>query len=95
MTVVVAGGMHDADTRGGLGHRRDWSPDPSACMGDAVEMDIASGVPGFYGCDCFLLNCLILKVNKFFIALRRRIRWRDAWLFLYIFISIFILKDKQ
>ncbi|WP_207950980.1 hypothetical protein, partial [Pseudomonas aeruginosa] len=39
MTVVVAGGMHDADTRGGLGHRRDWSPDPSACMGDAVEMD--------------------------------------------------------
>ena len=46
--VVVAGGMHDADTRGGLGHRRDWSPDPSACMGDAVEMDIASGVPGFY-----------------------------------------------
>ncbi|ESR69968.1 hypothetical protein T266_17740 [Pseudomonas aeruginosa VRFPA05] len=47
MTVVVAGGMHDADTRGGLGHRRDWSPDPSACMGDAVEMDIASGVPGF------------------------------------------------
>ncbi|HBP4964915.1 TPA: hypothetical protein L5627_000737 [Pseudomonas aeruginosa] len=48
MTVVVAGGMHDADTRGGLGHRRDWSPDPSACMGDAVEMDIASGVPGFY-----------------------------------------------
>ncbi|MFO6136599.1 hypothetical protein ACLBVR_32360, partial [Pseudomonas aeruginosa] len=48
MTVVVAGGMHDADTRGGLGHRRDWSPDPSACMDDAVEMDIASGVPGFY-----------------------------------------------
>ncbi|AVR69752.1 hypothetical protein B7D75_23610 [Pseudomonas paraeruginosa] len=47
VTVVAAGGMHDADTRGGLGHRRDWSPDPSACMGDAVEMDIASGVPGF------------------------------------------------
>ncbi|KDR45467.1 hypothetical protein IPC595_15210 [Pseudomonas aeruginosa] len=94
MTVVVAGGMHDADTRGGLGHRRDWSPDPSACMGDAVEMDIASGVPGFYRRDYFLINYLILKVNKFFIAIRRRIRWRDARLFLYIFISIFILKDK-
>ncbi|AVK03318.1 hypothetical protein CSB93_0094 [Pseudomonas paraeruginosa] len=38
---------------------------------------------------------MILKMNKFFIAIRRRTRWRDAWLFLYIFISIFILKDKK
>ncbi|HBO3969341.1 TPA: hypothetical protein ACLEX3_004511 [Pseudomonas aeruginosa] len=65
MTVVVAGGMHDADTRGGLGHRRDWSPDPSACMGDAVEMDIASGVPGFSRLTFFLFIYLILKINKF------------------------------
>ncbi|AWF59895.1 hypothetical protein CSB92_1073 [Pseudomonas aeruginosa] len=42
-----------------------------------------------------MINYLILKVNKFFIAIRRRIRWRDVRLFLYIFISIFILKDKQ
>ncbi|AVJ99392.1 hypothetical protein CSC43_3219 [Pseudomonas aeruginosa] len=42
-----------------------------------------------------MINYLILKVNKFFIAIRRRIRWRDARLFLYSFISIFILKDKQ
>ncbi|WP_218826469.1 hypothetical protein, partial [Pseudomonas aeruginosa] len=31
-----------------------------------------------------MINYLILKVNKFFIAIRRRIRWRDARLFLYI-----------
>jgi len=38
--------MHEADTRGGLGHRREWKSLPVGCISDAVKMDIARGVPG-------------------------------------------------
>jgi len=40
--------MHEADTRGGLGHRREWKSLPVGCISDAVEGDIARGVPGLF-----------------------------------------------
>ena len=36
-------------------------------MGDAVEMDIAERRARFFIDDYFLINYLILKVNKFFL----------------------------
>ena len=41
-------GMHEADTRGGLGHRRELKSLPVGCISDAVEGDIARGVPGLF-----------------------------------------------
>jgi len=39
--------MHDTNTRGGLVHRWGCEPRPVGLLGDAVEGDIASGVPAF------------------------------------------------
>ncbi len=60
-------GMHEADTRGGLGHRREWKSLPVGCISDAVEGDIARGVPAlFWKGDCFykllIYNDLIILI---------------------------------
>ncbi len=56
--------MHDTYTWGGLVHRRGHKPRPVGQLGDAVEGDIARGVPGF---KIRIKNIFILLIYKEFI----------------------------
>ncbi|MCP3751819.1 hypothetical protein [Pseudomonas sp. SBB6] len=53
--------MHDTNTWGGLVHRRGHKPRPVGQLGDAVEGDIARGVPGFEFATEYIFILLIYK----------------------------------
>ena len=53
--------MHDTNTRGGLVHRWGCEPLPVGLLGDAVEGDIARGVPAFDFLTELFFNYLIYK----------------------------------
>ncbi|MDN6856322.1 hypothetical protein QO207_06940 [Pseudomonas sp. CAN2814] len=87
--------MHEADTRGGLGHRRELKSLPVGCISDAVEGDIARGVPGLFSVCAEFFNLLI---NNDLILFYERVAvffdWSIARL-MDMLGSLFIFMDKR
>ena len=87
--------MHEADTRGGLGRRREWKSLPVGCISDAVEGDIARDVPGLFWRDGSFYNYLINNGLIIFIGLLFGYVGWLMQLFMDILRSLFIFMDKR